>query len=375
MKQWFLNVMRLSRKELSSLLTDVILMGLIAFTLSAAVVSVAKGVKAEVANASVGIVDNDHSELSRRLCDAILPPYFKKPQMIPHDQIDQLMDKGEFIFVLDIPAQFEKDLLAGRQPTVQLLVDATAMTQAGVGVFYFQQIFLQEVLQFLHMHGIESMLPLQPAMRFLYNHNTQSAWFTALMHIVVTITMLGIILVGAAVIREREHGTIEHLLVMPVRASEIAVAKILTNAAVILAASMLSIILVVHWGLGIPIHGSLLLFAQGTALYLFSVTALGMLLAILTPNMPQFGLLACVVILVFYLLSGAATPLESMPVPMQYISQILPTTQYVAMTQNILFRGAGFPIVWKEFAAMALMGGVFMMVALRKFRSMLAQQG
>ncbi len=375
MKQWIWNVIRLSKKELSSLLTDVILMFFIAFTLSAAVVSVAKGVKAEVDNASVGIIDNDHSALSMRLRDAILPPYFKLPQTISHDQIDGLMDKGEIIFVLDIPSKFEEDLLAGRQPKVQLLVDATAMTQAGVGVFYFQQIFIQEVLGFLHMHGIDSMLPVQPTIRMFYNPNTQSSWFTAVMHIVMTITILGIILVGAAVIREREHGTIEHLLVMPVRASEIACAKILTNAAVILVASLLSIALVAHWGLGIPIHGSRLLFALGTALFLFSVTALGMFLATLAPNMPQFGLLASIVILVLYLLSGAATPLESMPVAMQYISQVFPTTQYVSLAQNILFRGAGFHIVWPEFAAMAFMGVVFMMLALGKFRSMLAQQG
>ena len=375
MNQWFRNVIRLSRKELSSLLTDVILMFFIAFTLSAAVVSVARGVKAEVDNASVGIIDNDYSTLSMRLRDAILPPYFKPPQMITHDRIDGLMDRGDFIFVLDIPANFEKDLLAGRQPKVQLLVDATAMTQAGVGVFYFQQIFTQEILGFLRMHGIDSLLPVQPVIRLFYNPNTQSAWFTSVMHIVMTITILGIILVGAAVIREREHGTIEHLLVMPVRASEIACAKILTNAAVILAASLLSIALVAHWGLGVPIHGSWLLFAFGTALFLFSVTALGMLLATLAPNMPQFGLLASVVILVLYLLSGAATPLESMPTAMQTISQIFPTTQYVALAQNILFRGAGFSLVWPEFAAMAFMGVVFMTLALGKFRSMLAQQG
>lgn len=375
MKQWCWNVIRLSRKELSSLLTDLILMFFIAFTLSAAVVSVAKGVKAEVDNASVGIIDNDHSMLSMRLRDAILPPYFKPPQIISHDQINGLMDKGAVIFVLDIPANFEEDLLAGRQPAVQLLVDATAMTQAGVGIFYFQQIFTREIMGFLHLQGIDSMLPIQPVIRMLYNPNTKTAWFTSVMHIVITITILGIILVGAAVIREREHGTIEHLLVMPVRASEIAFAKILTNAAVILGASLLSIALVVHLGLGVPIHGSRLLFAVGTALFLFSVTALGIFLATLAPNMPQFGLLASVVILVLYLLSGAATPLESMPIAMQYISQIFPTTQYVALAQNILFRGAGFRIVWPEFAAMAFMGAAFMTLALGKFRSMLARQG
>ncbi|AKQ57290.1 ABC transporter permease [Bordetella hinzii] len=375
MTQWLRNVMRLCGKEFHSLAGDYTLMLLIVFAFSAAIYSVASGVKAEVGNASVAVLDGDRSNLSFRLRDAILPPYFKPPQAITRDEVDEALDRGRYIFVIEIPPNFERDVLARRQPAVQVLVDATAMTQAGLGVTYLNEIIAREVLAFLNAQGIEAQLPVVPVTRQLFNPNAQSSWYTAVMQIVTNVTVLAIILVGAAVIREREHGTIEHLLVMPVRASEIAMAKILSNGAVILLAAMLSLRWVVHAGLGIPLHGSQLLFMAGLALYLFSVTALGMYLATLAPTMPQFGLLAVPVYVVAYLLSGAATPVESMPPLMQSLVPILPTTQFVMLTQAILYRGAGFAVVWPQFLAIAVCGALFLGLALHRFRSMLAQQG
>jgi ABC-2 type transport system permease protein len=375
MKTWFKNIAYLASKEFRSLLTDVTLLLTIVFAFSVAVVSVAKGVKAEVANASVAVVDFDRSTLSHQIRDAVLPPYFQSPELIETRNIDEVLDTGKYIFVLNIPAHFERDVLAGRSPKIQLLVDATAMTQAGVGVVDLQQIFTQSMLQFLQIHHIENYMPVKTSTRVFFNPNGQSAWFTAMMQIVINVTILSIILVGAAVIREREHGTIEHLLVMPVRASEIALAKILTNGSVILVAALLSMWLVAHGILGVPIHGSVWLYALGTAIYLFSVTSLGMYIATMAPTMPQFGLLSAPVAVVLYLLSGAATPVESMPSMMQWFSQILPTRQYVAMTQHILYRGAGWSIVWPELAMMSVMGIIFLWAALGRFRSMLDKQG
>ncbi|OZI47673.1 hypothetical protein CEK29_02765 [Bordetella genomosp. 5] len=375
MGRWLLNVIRLCGKELYSLGRDVTLLVLIAYAFSAAIYSVAEGVKAEVSNASVAILDSDHSELSLRLRDAIQPPYFKTPEDIERADIDAALERGRYIFVIEFPPNFERDVLAGRAPTVQVLIDATAMTQAGLGAVYLDEIFAREVLDFLRVRGLSAQLPVVPVSRTLFNPNGQSAWFTSVMQIVTNVTVLAIILVGAAVIREREHGTIEHLLVMPVRASEIAMAKILANGAVILLAGMLSLRWVVHLGLDIPLAGSPWLFMAGLALYLFAVTALGMLLATMAPTMPQFGLLSVPVYVVAYLLSGAATPVESMPALMQQIVPILPTTQFVQMAQAILYRGAGFDVVWPQFAAIAVCGALFLALALGRFRSMLARQG
>ncbi|MGQ0595982.1 ABC transporter permease [Aquabacterium sp.] len=373
--QWSRNVSRLANKELRSLFGDVPLMALIIFAFTVAIYTTAKGVKAEVANASVGIIDSDNSALSRRLRDAIRPPYFKPPRDITHQQAGPALDSSEVIFVIDIPPRFEADVLARRAPSIQVTVDATAMTQAGLGVVYLNQIFLKELLDFFHQQGIESMLPAPPVMHVLFNPNNQSHWFTSVMQIVTNVTVLAIILVGAAVIREREHGTIEHLLVMPVRPSEIAMAKILANGGVILLAVGLSLWLVVHEWLHVPLLGSVPLFLAGTALYLFAVTALGILLATLASSMPQFGLLAAPVYVVLYLLSGAATPVESMPELIQRIVQVSPTTQFVKMTQAVLYRGAGLDIVWPQLLAVAAAGVLFLFIALTRFRSMLARQG
>ena len=371
---WLRNVARLSGKELRSLFGDVPLMALIVFAFSVAIYSTAKGVKAEVANASVGIIDGDHTGLSRRLRDAIRPPYFKTPVDISAQAVGKALDSGDLIFVIDIPPHFEADVLAGRAPAVQVMVDATAVTQAGVGVVYLNEIFLKELLDDFHERSIDSHLPAQPVIHLLFNPNTQSQWFTSVMQIVTNVTVLSIILVGAAVIREREHGTIEHLLVMPVRASEIAMAKILANGGVILLAVVLSIWLVVHLWLGVPLAGSVILFTLGTGLYLFAVTALGILLATAASSMPQFGLLAAPVYVVLYLLSGAATPVESMPPLIQHIVQASPTTQYVNFVQAVIYRSAGVEIVWPELLIISLAGALFLFMALTRFRTMLARQ-
>jgi ABC-2 type transport system permease protein len=374
MMRWLINVALLSGKELRSLLRDPALMVLVAFFFTVAVYSVAKGVKAEVSNASVAILDGDHSDLSRRLRHAIHPPYFKTPVDIARPEIATALDRGKYIFVVEIPPRFEADVLAGRSPTLQVLVDATAMTQAGLGTADLQEIFNKEALDWLNIRGIESSLPARADVRLQYNPNADNPWYTSVMQIVTNVTLMCIILVGAAVIREREHGTIEHLLVMPVRASEIATAKILTNGLVILVAALLSLWLVVNRFLGVPIAGSVPLFTAGTLIYLFSSTSAGVYLATLAPSMPQFGLLAVPVYTISYLLSGAATPVESMPLWLQSIVHFLPTTQFVSFSQAVLYRAAGLDAVWHQVLGMAISGGLFLALALSRFRSMLARQ-
>lgn len=375
MSRWLINVWLLGVKELRSVLKDVTLMALIVFAFTVAIQLVATGLKAEVSNASVAIVDDDHSELSRRLRDAVRPPYFKPPVDIARGDVSAAMDGGRYIFVIEIPPRFQADVLARRSPAVQILVDATAMTQAGLGAVDFQRIFAAETLDFLHARGLLVALPVTVTSQIFFNPNSQSAWYSSVMQIVTNVTVLSIILVGAAVIREREHGTIEHLLVMPVRASEIAFSKILANGLVIFLASIASLWFVVHGALAVPLAGSLALFAGAMVLYLFSVTSLGMWMATLAPSMPQFGLFAVPVYAIAYLLSGAATPLESMPPAIQIVARLLPTTQFVSLSQAVLYRGAQTATVWPELAMICGWGVLFVALAVQRFRSMLERQG
>jgi ABC-2 type transport system permease protein len=149
-------------------------------------------------------------------------------------------------------------------------------------------------------------------------------------------------------------------------------AKIWANGLVVVAASMASLLLVVKGALGVPIAGSLLLFLLGLGVYLFSVTALGIMLATLVRSMPQFGLLAFPVFIVMNLLSGGQTPLESMPIVLQKIMQGVPSTAFVSFSQAVLFRDASFSMVWSDLLKMFLLGSAFLAYTLTRFRKMLA---
>nr|WP_246476247.1 ABC transporter permease [Roseibium litorale] len=369
------NVFYLGLKEFSSLSRDAVMMFLITYSFTFAVYEVATGVQTDVKNASIAIVDGDHSQLSRRLADALLPPYFNTPVTIDRSGIDQAMDRGTYTFVIDVPPGFERDILAGRTPGVQVNVDATAMTQAGNGSSYISEIVSREIARFLIEAGVEASLPVDAVVRTWFNPNLDPVWFNAVMQIIDNLTILSVILVGAAVIREREHGTIEHLLVMPVGPSEIAFAKVWANGLVVLSATMLSLVLMVRGVLGVPVHTAGLMFFSGAALYIFAITSLGILLATIVRSMPQFGLLAMPAFVVMNMLSGAITPVENMPEALQVIMQVSPTLHFVAFAQAVLYRGADFQTVWPQFLGMALTGGAFMALALARFRAMLATQG
>jgi ABC-2 type transport system permease protein len=220
------NVFRLGIKELRGLRADPVLLFLIAYAFSAGVYMKATGAKTEVEHASVGVVDEDRSEFSRRIALALIEPYFKPAVEIEADEIDSSMGSGRFAFVIELPPKLEFDVLAGRQPTLQIDVDATAMTVAGNGLTYLQNIITQEAQSYAGRNEGVTAQPINLVIRAQFNPNLQSAWFHAIMSVIQNITMLTVILSGAALIRELEHGTIEHLLVMPVRPAEIMVAKI-----------------------------------------------------------------------------------------------------------------------------------------------------
>lgn len=366
------NIFWLGTKELRSFLHDYVLLGLAIYAFSIVVIAQAQSSSQEVHNASVAIVDEDHSVLSRRIEEAFLPPYFQPPQPITERHIVPSMNAGRYTFVLDIPPNFERHLLGGREPAMQLDVDATAMVQAGLGADYAQQIITTEITNFLSRAEGAPAAPVNLVVRIAFNPNVETSWFTSVMQITNSTTMLAIILAGAAIVREREHGTMYHLLVMPVTPFEIAMSKIWANALVIILGAGLSLYLVVRGLLHIPIAGSIPLFLAGTAIYLFFATAIGVFLGTIARSMPQLGLLFLLTFVPMMMLSGSNTPLESMPPWLATVMQASPTVHFVSFAQAILYRGAGLAVVWPQFVIVALIGGLFFGLALLRFRKITA---
>ncbi|MDJ0388435.1 ABC transporter permease [Roseomonas sp. E05] len=365
------NILALGLKELRVLRADPVMVLLLLYTFTLAVYSVSTGVKMEVRNAAIAVVDEDHSELSRALRAALLPPQFRPPVAIEAGAVAPALDSGRFVFVLQVPPRFEADLLARRPTELALDIDATAMSMAGNGSAYIQQIVQQEVEA--RIGG--AALPVDLVTRTRFNPNSTPEWFAAVMQVVNSIMILSIILPGAALLREREHGTLEHLLAMPVTPLEILLAKVAANALVIVGAALLSLLLVVQGLLGVPLAGSLPLFVLGTLLFQVSIAALGILLATTTASTGQFGLLALPLLILLMLLSGSMTPLESMPPWLQQALQVSPAVQFVGFAQAVLYRGAGLRIVAPQLLALLLLGGLFLGVALFRLRRSLARVG
>jgi len=363
------NVFRLVIKELRSIRSDPTMLILVVYAFTISVNTVATGAVTEATNLSVGIADEDGSELSRQIAESLVRPTFQPAVQIRESDLDSKMDKGELLFVVEIPPNFQADILAQRKTEVQINVDATAVAQAGNGANYLKTAISNEVQNFLNARGLPGGSPINLVVRADFNPNLKTSWFSAMTQVINQITLLTVILTGAALIREREQGTVEHLLVMPVVPPEIMLAKMFANGLVILVAAMLSLQFVVHWWIGAPIAGSIFLFMVGAALYALVVAALGILLGTLSTTMGQFGLLAMPVLIVTQLLSGSSTPMESMPVWLQYVMKtISPTPHFVSFAQAVLFRGADLSLVWRPLVAMLIIGSVYFFVALSRFR-------
>jgi ABC-2 type transport system permease protein len=369
------NIFNLGVKELRSLMRDPVLLLLIVYAFTVAIYSAAAALPETLNSASIGIVDEDRSALSTRIVSAFYPPYFNPPKLITPAEMDAGLDDGSITFALDIAPNFQRDVLAGKKPDIQLNVDATRVSQAFTGAGYIQTIVTTEVVAFVQRYRGQPVLPVELALRMRYNPTANKSWFGAVVELINQVTLLSIILTGAALIREREHGTIEHLLVMPVTPLEIMASKVWAMALVVVVATTIALFAVVRGMLGVPIQGSVALFVAGAVVNLFSTTALGIVLATLARSMPQFALLSILVIMPLEILSGGTTPRESMPQLVQDIMLAAPTTHFVMLAQAILFRGAGFDVVWPQFLALGAIGAALFSVALFRFRKAISEIG
>lgn len=362
------HILHLGIKELWSLARDPIMLALIAFAFTGSVYSSSTSVPETLNKAPIAIVDEDQSPLSQRIIGAFYQPYFLPPTLVTPTEMDTRMDAGLDTFALDIPPHFQRDVLAGRSPAIQLNVDATRVGQALTGSVYVQSIVNGEVQAFIDRYRADPRPPVDLISRVRFNPNLIKSWFTSIMKLIDQVTTLAIILTGAALLRERERGTIEHLLVMPVTPFEIMASKVWAMGLVVLVACGLSLVVVIQGLLAVPIEGSRLLFLAGAALHLFAATSLGIFLGTFARSMPQFGLLMMLVLLPLQMLSGGSTPRESMPVWVQQVMLTAPTTHFVSLAQGILYRGAGLEIVWPQFLALALIGAIFFGIAWARFR-------
>lgn len=362
------HIYRLGIKELINFRYDYILIVLVIYSFTVMVVSPSKGVGLQIHDVSIAFVDEDHSYLSERIREGIRKPYFREPVPISYQDIDLALDRGIYTFAVQIPSGFQRDVLAGKKAELSINIDATATGHAKLGTTYLVNMITDEITTYLYGDRKLPPPPVSINTRIKYNPNRENTWFMSLVFLTHMITLLSIILPAAALIKERERSTVEHLLVMPLKPFEITIAKVWSNSLIVVVGSLMSLIFVIKGYMGCPVYGSVFLFLIGTIVYLYATTELGIFLATIAKNQPQAGLLTMPIVTPMVMLSGGTTPIEAMPRFLQVIMQISPTTHYQEFISAVLIREAGIETVWPQLAAIIAIGTVLFIGAMMRFR-------
>lgn len=372
MKEFIYRTYKLTTKELLTLYRDKIMFFFIIYAFSIAIYISGTAVSMELRKVTIAFVDEDRTTISQRIIDGFYEPRFITPKLLAYNEIDKNMDNGTFAFIVVLPNNLERDLLRGKPTEIQVNIDATRMSQAGIGSGYIAEIITQEITSYLKVDMPQPKVSMVQS--YKYNPNLEGGWFGSINEVISSLMMLSILLTGAALMREREHGTIEHLMVMPLRSSEILLAKIFSTMFIIILGVAFALFVIVSLVLSVPLSGSILLFLLCGLVMLFATSSMGIFMATITSSMPQFGMMLILVVLPLMMLSGGVTPYESMPKILQYIMYLSPTTHFIDLAQAILFRGAGILVVWKSLLAILLIGAFFFFFALATFKKRVGAQ-
>lgn len=372
---WWRRLAVMTLKEVRQFLREPVLLSFLLFVFTVNVYLQGSSVSLQLNRAPLVVYDADQSAASRELIYRFQLPYFRLDGEIgdPHE-IARRLDRGEAMVALDIPARFQESLLKGEPASVQLQVDATHTAPGFLASSYASRIVGEFGLEAararegLSTGSPEDMPIVIDDLRSLYNPNQADTWFVPVSELLEAITLFSILLPAAAMVREKERGTIEQLLVSPLSPVQIVLPKIVAMTAVILACMTLSLVVILGFIFHVPIRGSLTLFYTVTTLYVFANAGLGLLVATVARTLAQVGLLSLLILAPMILLSGSWTPPEAMPAWLEAATLASPMRHYIEATFGILLKGAGVEVLWDTFLWMAAIGGSLFTFGIWRFR-------
>ncbi len=372
--RWAQRLAALTWKELLQLSRDVPLLLFLVYSFSLSVLVSGAGITMQLTNAELLVHDADQSPSSRELIHRFQPPYFALARAIsdPRQGLRQL-DQGDAMLLLAVPPRLHEALVSGERTAVQLLVDTTNAPQGLSAAAYTVRIaslFGAEAgLDSAGLSGPKVSLPMViSAHRVWFNPTQDERWFQSISHLLRMITLFAVLLPAAALVREKERGTVEQLLVSPLSPFQIMFSKVLAMSGVILLATALALYGVLRPVFHVPMKGSTGLFFLLTALHVFTTAGFGLVAATLAKNQAQVAMMTLFVVGPMLLLSGITSPFESMPEWVQGIMTLSPLRYYIDITYGVMLKGAGLDLLWKPVGAMLLLGGTLFGFGMWRFR-------
>ena len=360
-------------KEFAQLFRDVPILLVLLWAFGGAIYLQGHSTSTEIHNYPVVILDLSRSAASRELLARLHAPYFKIVGYVGSDrELVAALDLARASLAVVIPAEFERDVVAGHGG-FQVVSDGTLATSATIAVAHLSTI-TAEYNQFLAERAAVSAgtIPAIPSVdariRVAYNPNQTSAWFSSILELLNMTTMVSMLLTASAVVREKERGTLDQLLVTPLRPAELLAAKVVPTLVLVLVLSFLSLVGIIGGAFGTPLRGSLVLFYLVTALYVFAVSNLGIAMAVIVRNIAQVMMLLILILFPMLFLSGARFPPETMEPWLRYLSLISPMRYYIDFGYQVLFKGNGFAYVWHDVVGMVVIGAVTFGFSIVRFR-------
>lgn len=376
---WWRRLGVMTVKEVRQLLRDPILLSFMIFIFTVNIYLQGSSVSMQLNRAPMVVQDDDHSATSRELIHRFRPPYFRLDGEVGSSrEAIGLLDKGKAMVTLDIPPRFQESLLKGESASVQMQVDATHSVPGFLASSYAARIVGQFGLEAalaregLSGGSLEDLPVVIDDQRVWFNPNQKDTWFMPISELLEGITLFSILLPAAAMVREKERGTLEQLLVSPLSPFQIMFPKVIAMTLVILVGMSFSLFAVLGPLFQVPMRGSLPLFYFVTTLYVFANAGLGLFAATIARNLAQVGLLSLLIVAPIILLSGAWTPPEAMPAWLRLATMASPLRHYIDVSYGILLKGAGLDLLWDSVLAMVVLGALIFTLGVRRFRRQFA---
>ncbi len=360
-------------KEIRQLLRDVPLLLFLIYAFTIEIYLAGSGGALELNRAKVIVHDADRTDASRDLIYRFMPPYFEMAGEVRDIRTGlAMLDRGDALVLLDVPERFEETLIRGeRAASVQMQIDTSNTTLGYLAASYGAQIgaiFVRERTESFFQD--EGLPVIRNEQRVWFNQDLKDSWYKVISELLTMMTAVSVLLPGAAMVREKERGTIEQLLVSPISPFQVLISKVLAMDIVILIATAVSLFVIMQPLFGLPARGSLVLFFSLVALYVFTTAGLGLVVATVARNSAQVGMLTILFVTPMIMLSGTWTPPEAMPRVLQFLIRLSPLNHFIEISYGILLRGAGVALLWDSILAMFIMGNLLLLVGVWRFRRM-----
>jgi ABC-2 type transport system permease protein len=323
----------------------------------------------DVHNLRLGVIDYANVSASRELVSAMTSNRIFTLETVPNSEkeLSRQVEEGKLDVGVIIPSNFSRQLTQ-KSAEIQVFIDAVNANTAGIAGNYMNQIIQQYNL---HLTQNQAIPPVLPEVVFLYNPGLTSSWFFVPGVMGLVLTLIGTLVSAITVVREKDTGTLEQLLMTPATNWQILLSKIVPLTVLLLGDVLLALtlgILVFQ----VPFRGSFLLFFGLSSMYVFVGISLGIMLATVCRSQQQVVLTSFFINLPMVQTSGAIAPIEAMPPLFQTLSLLNPLRHYIAIVRGILLKGVGLDVLWINVLALVAFAVVLLTISINKFRSQLS---